>query len=398
MDLKKTNKKNQQIINKIFMNYMPDSIRKFILKKINPIFWLYLKIYSIIYETETNMYLVHGKEKYSREKITVLLSSNNIASMNYLKNLIFYEEPVTKKIGKIKIKKISQIRKKYEEKVDLTISHTDSFYDRLFEKNNFIIIPRMLSQVLDISMPFDEVYKKFNKSLKERIKKTEEQNYYYEVAKDVGSFDFFYYKMYLPYAKKRFGEQAIIWDYDTVRSIFEVGRLLFIKHNDKRVLGLVINNTKKDWISLYVVGIIEGKEELLEKNIGIACNLFSILWAKEKGIKYIDFGLCRAFLNDGVFQHNRQWGMKIDNYKNRYFRGKYREIYCLKICRNNKAVSSFLINNPFVYVDKRKLCSMLFVENKNILTQKQIDKFKKKYLIPNISKLNIKTPIDHSDN
>ena len=120
--------------------------------------------------------------------------------------------------------------------------------------------------------------------------------------------------MYLPYAYYKYGKTADIEDYHFVRLIFENGRLLFVKDRDSYVLGVLIKDINKDTAMLAVTGIMEGKYAHTNKDIGIASTYYSILWAKKNDIKLLDFGNCRAFLNNGVFQHNRGWRTTIDKF------------------------------------------------------------------------------------
>lgn len=386
----------------ICCNYLPKPIKKIVLSKSSSFFWLYLKVISIIYESKLHVYLLQGKEKHSGENLTILLISNDAIpgkrhsrlSVNYLSELLFLDEPRRENIGKIKIKKLLGIYNEYSKKVDAVFLHTDSFYANFLERKGFIVIPKMISMDLDVSMSFDSIFSNFNKSIKERVRKLDKYNYSYEIVTDLNSLNFFYYKMYVPYAQARFGKQAIIWKYHSLRASFENGRLVFITRNNKKILGLLIHDVNKNTSELNYVGMLDGKDEFLKKNVNIACNLFSILWAKQYGVKHLDFGLCWPFLNNGILQHNRQWGITIDKYKSHCLRGKYREVLGIKLCNYNKVVQSLLVNNPFICLDKRLLKSMAFVENDHKVTPQEIKRFKKIYLIPNITELIILSPKD----
>jgi hypothetical protein len=402
MNAKKIGENIEKNITRVCCNYLPKPIRKSALSMLSSFFWLYLKITSIIYESKLHMYLLHGKEKHSGENLTILLISNDAIpgkpiprlSVNYLSGLLFLDNPRRENIGKIKIKKLSEIYNEYSKKVDAVFLHTDSFYANFLEKKGFIVIPKMISMNLDVSMSLGSIFSNFNKSIKERIRKVEEYNYSYEIATDFDSLNFFYYKMYVPYAQARFGKQAIVWKYHSLRASFENGRLVFITHNNKKILGLLIYDTNKNTSELNYVGMLDGKDDFLKKNINIACNLFSILWAKQYDIKHLDFGVCWSFLNDGILQHNRQWGITIDKYKSHCLKGKYREVLGIKLCNYNKGVQSFLVNNPFICLDKGLLKSMVFVDNNRKVTPQEIKRFKKIYLIPKIAKLIIISPKD----
>jgi len=41
---------------------------------------------------------------------------------------------------------------------------------------------------------------------------------------------------------------------------------------------------------------------------------YGILRAKERGAAFVDFGLSRPFINDGVVKYKRKWAGKIERY------------------------------------------------------------------------------------
>jgi len=380
-----------EIFYKIISNYIPKPIRKFLSKFFVLVFWIYLKFYSIIYENIVDMYLIKGKEKYSKKTITFLVLSNDVITINYFLDLVYSDILSKEYIGKRKIKDLKIIIDKNSKKYDAIFVHTDNFYINLLEKYNFLVIPRMIPLRLDVTKSIDEIFSNFNKSIRQRIRNLNLDDYSYEIATDKDSFNFFYHNMYVPYAQN-FGKHAIIWEYRDMKFIFETGRILFLKYKNKRVLGVLIYDFNKTISSLDFEGIIGEEEYFLKKGIGIASNYFSILWAKEKNLKYLDFGICRPFLNNGILQHNRQWDIKIKRSTRKFVGDKYRESYGLNIFNYSDGMKSFLLNNPFIIMEKRKLKSMVFVKDKNNISSEQLKRFKKIYLIPEITELIIKSP------
>ena len=92
------------------------------------------------------------------------------------------------------------------------------------------------------------------------------------------------------------------------------------------------------------------KFDHVKRGVIAASYYYLIQYSKKSSAKLIDLGSCRPFVNDGLFNYKRKWGTKIGKSEN-----EFSEIYSFKQCSNNKGIKSFLINNPFIYLEKNRL-------------------------------------------
>jgi lipid II:glycine glycyltransferase (peptidoglycan interpeptide bridge formation enzyme) len=294
--------------------YLPISARKFVFYVTDTFSILGSRLFFLICQLNLTAYLISGKEKHSGENVTILFLSNE-NSFSYLPDLIFSEEPQIKRIEKIHIWNIS----------------------------------KKLSMILDISEPFEKIYNKFNKSAKEDIRKVKRYNYTYEISRDLDKLKLFYNHMYVPYTYSRHGKLAICANFFTIRHLFERGsKLMLIKLDNKYIFGSLFF-IKKDMVIGTHAGIMDEQIDCLKKSMSAASYYFSIIWAKENGAKFLDFGTCRPFLNDGLFQYKKKWGAAIEKANGNF------EIFAFKTYSNDKGMQSFLENNPFIRLNELHL-------------------------------------------
>ena len=155
--------------------------------------------------------------------------------------------------------------------------------------------------------------------------------------------------MYVPYGLWRFPETAIFTNYYTLKILFELGsKILFIKHKGEYIFGGLFLKDKNKVTASYA-GLKEGKFDHIKRGVIAASYYYLIKYSKENGATVVDLGSCRSFVKDGLFLYKRKWGAEME--KSGY---ESSEIYAFKNCTNNESISSFLQNNPFIYLEKNQ--------------------------------------------
>ena len=202
------------------------------------------------------------------------------------------------------------------------------------------LVPPYVRQILDLNKPIrkNSEYKKISK-------------YRCEFLTDLNALKFFYEKMYFPYIKKRYGDSAVIQSFNYFeKSFLKNGELIFIKLNDEYVSAVLCEMSKNVYF-FKKVGVLN--ESLVKEGAISATYYFSILRAKEKNAKYIDFGLSRPFLLDGVLRYKRKWGTQI--------------------CEDKKIDRIFYMKNtfkqPFICIENKKLTAVVFSKNDNFIKE-----------------------------
>jgi len=334
-----------KIFTEFCCKYLPKPIRIFAFHITDTISIMGFRLFLLICQLNLTVYLINGKEKHSGEEITVLFLSNT-DSFSYLPNLIFSEGISIKKIKNLHIWNISKKFCEIPSDIDAVFIKCDRFYSNFLQKQDLTVIPELISMTLDVSEPFEKIFTKFNKSAKEEIRRIKRYKYDYEICQDLDKLKLFYNHMYMPYTYLRHGKLAICANFYTIRHLFERGsKLMFVKLDNEYVFGSLFF-FKNDTIIGTHAGIMDGQINCFKKNISAASYYFSILWAKENGAKYLDFGTCRPFLNDGLFKYKKKWGAAIEKAKGNF------GIFAFKTCKDSKGIQSFLKNNPFICLNE----------------------------------------------
>jgi hypothetical protein len=114
--------------------------------------------------------------------------------------------------------------------------------------------------------------------------------------------------MVIPYAARRFGDEAWIPSSGYLRALRRNGALLFMRKDGRRVAGTcVLRSGAEAWVA--ALGVKGGDLALMRSGAVAAVYALAIEWAKARGMRRIDFGRTSAFQLDGIARFKRKWGM-----------------------------------------------------------------------------------------
>jgi hypothetical protein len=178
--------------------------------------------------------------------------------------------------------------------------------------------PIKIRQALTLDKPLDELIAqvgeyKLRLNVQQAIRQVQAANFTCKFSQAIADFDYFYYNMYLP-AARRFDEAALVFSYEGLLKYgMKRGGLLLLQLNDQPV-GAVLVYIQNSTCFMLVCGMLNGDTDLRDKGINIAFYWYSLQWAISQGAKYINFGGTNAWKSDGVFFAKRRWGAKVVDY------------------------------------------------------------------------------------
>ena len=364
--------KIEEILYRIY-DGLPQRIKVFI-HPVGPAFYFLKRAFFVASQFRLSVYLLRGKEKWGGGNLTTLILGDE-RGLLYLSDLLYSEKPIKESLGKVFIWRIKSRLNLNLPRVDLIFVKMDGFCSRFLTRCGFMVIPEWTLFLLDLSKLFQGAWKlSKNKNLSETLRRIRKHNYSCEVTQDPSKFEYFYHQMYLPYATKRFKELTVLTGFRDMERIFKKGQLLLVKRGDDYVSGNIMR-IDGDTVFAPYSGITEGKMEYLKAGALTALYYFTIIWAKEMGCKWLDFGHCRSFLRDGVFNYKKQWGMMIR------MSARLGAILGMKVCNFHQGVRNFLEKNPFIFIDQKKLKGMILVEQNRPLTLEEAQSLIKTYSI-----------------
>jgi len=160
--------------------------------------------------------------------------------------------------------------------------------------------------------------------------------------------------------------------YKYIKTLLERDSVLLVKDKDKFISGGLIEKHGKT-AQLPSMGIIDGDLDYLKKGASTALFYFHALAARENDIDLLNYGDARPFLSDGGFQFKRKWGMYITPSSFQF------GVFGFKFNNLDTGVLSFLINNPFICVDKNNLNCYIFKNGKTVSSNDVYHLFKSYY-------------------
>ena len=369
---------------------LPKSIREFISPIVEPAFSFAKRVLFVACSIRFSVYLLEGKEKWGGSNLTTLFLSSLFfgeKELLYLVDLLYSEEPAKESLGKVFIWKIKSKLNSRIPKADLVFIGLDELLSQFVAKQGFTIIPQWTLFMLDLSKPLPEINRLSRRKyrLKRDLIRIRKHKYSHEITHDPAKFEHFYYHMYLPYISKRFGRLALLKGFRSMKLIFEKGRLLLVKQGTDYIAGnIIVAHNESAFPSFF--GVKEGNIEYLKQGALAAVYYFTILWTKERGYEWCDFGHCRPFFNDGVFCYKKRWGMEIRRSK------RNRNVFAMKICNFNRGGQDFLTKNPFVFTNQGKLKGLILATQDHPLTPEEVRSLFETYYIPGLDCLVIVSP------
>lgn len=146
--------------------------------------------------------------------------------------------------------------------------------------------------------------------------------------------------MYVPYVTNVFGEMSALIDFSELAPCIPNSMLMLVTKDDEYVAGQVMTfegDRARSWFG----GVKNGDREWVRYGVKAAMYVFIFEELAKRGVAFYDFGGSRPFLNDGVMQFKKKWGMALN--------GAHSDGFYFRIIHDTPGVRAFLKNNPFVY-------------------------------------------------
>jgi hypothetical protein len=342
------------------------------------IFWPVKKINLYASYLRLNIWIITGEEITSKQKLTILYAGgHNDYERNFFARLTFNGSYTEDYIRKSWFWKARTIVKKCKSNCSLVIIESPYFFRGLLKKGTGFFVPGWIHGEVSNSLPLKD-------SVKTDIRRIKKYNLHFELTNDESQFRNFYYNMHLPYISMTFGNEAVIADYDYMKMHFRKGGMyddLLLIRNDKEYIAGGLLSYKKNVLHLNQIGIKDGNYDYVRNGAIGALFYFPRVLSKERGFQSVSFGGSRAFFKGGVLQFKKKRGMQLTSASDIGF--------FIMPLDNSVGIKGFLMNNPFIYMDKGKFNGAVFVEKDQLMTREDIEQIHKDYYMGGISRVSI---------
>lgn len=323
--------------------------------------------------------IVSGKEKHSGQPVKALYVGN-FNNFAFVFGRICSEFGVIEEHRNINPLGIRSWVKRYKGTVDLVVADVELLLCKTLPWMEFIQIPQWIRQKFDVPDSWEAVWNSFRKSAQKELRRVLKYGFTHRTTNSEEDFKTFYHRMYVPYIKERYGDEAIIVPETKFLRKCRRGQLMQLIRGGKVIYGALINNIGP--LSIEWVGVPDNLEPEMLKGASAALDYFIILYAYEYGNQTIDFGPSRPLLNDGLFQYKRKWGTYLQD--SRVPRGDI----LLKPLNFTIPIISFFVNNHFITRDGKRLVGKILF-NEHRLNVNDLEHIKKCYFIESLDHLKI---------
>lgn len=344
------------------------------------LFWPVKMAFKFVDISRLDLWILSGEEITSHQKLSIFYAGTEI-HRNYFSKMAYGNSFSENYFGRVWIWKIFKALKEKGHNCSLMIVAVDKLLWRFLAKWAYFSIPFWVLTIVDISVDISLLTK--SKSVKSDINKIRNNRLSFEITQAPSQFDNFYYNMYRPYTAAAHGDVAIILEYDYMKRQFKNSELLLIKKGNEYIAGTLLVYKKKRGHPAYL-GVKDGNFDYVKDGAIAAIFLFAICLFKEKGYQQLDLGLSRAFLKDGVLRYKKKWGGSRIAYSS-----LVDGIYFVEPLSNTPGLKAFFINNPFVFIDKRKINGVIFVDGNHSFSREELEEIYKQYYFNGMSELSI---------
>jgi hypothetical protein len=192
-----------------------------------------------------------------------------------------------------------------ESEADLVIAEVHRWMAPGLRRRGWLIVPRSVRWHGDLAMVPPPVP---SKSLQANLAKLRKQNFSLVQGSSEDDWCEFYTTMVEPQARARHGSTAWVASTSFLRKVAARGTLHFIVENGVRVAG-ICTIPRGDTLWFPLMGVRHGDPGLLQRGASIASFALPFEWARQKGYRRVDLGRTGSFLNDGLQQYKRRWGL-----------------------------------------------------------------------------------------
>jgi hypothetical protein len=259
---------------------------------------------------------------------------------------------------------------------ELSIACAHRFYSGLVYQRNCLRIPDAVDLGLRVPENIEDL-RASRHSLKQDIRLIRKHGLEMSVTHELADFEFFYNTIYLPYITGRHGELAVASNKAWLRERFRNGAVIWAVHQGERLSGVVIE-LGAGVLHFRALGALAGDPRVTKTGAVAALYLFAIQHARENGRSFIDFGSCKAYLNDGILQYKRKWGMelrpRLDNQWNTYLRWR----------AWNPTIAALLEDMAVIHQDGEKLRAVTALRLTEPAGQAEADRVRKALFMPGL--------------
>ena len=258
--------------------------------------------------------------------------------IDYLLDRFFDSALAREAIGNVPLWRLDRTLKRLQTSADMTIAHVDRITARLAFGSDYLAVPEWVGTCLPLPREAPSY------ALKRQLQRALRSDFSSELTRTQQDFETFYDAMYVPFIRKRYGEQAAVRRFYSMRRLYRPGGLIWLKQGGERVAGLMFHKRPQK-LEVVALGTINGEWAPVEA--GAFARLYSLFIEHAETIDCteVEMGGCRPSLNDGVLRYKRKWGAHLTEQRGSHYD------FMVHWNRSSQPVIDFLTHTPIIFRD-----------------------------------------------
>jgi GNAT acetyltransferase-like protein len=188
---------------------------------------------------------------------------------------------------------------------DLVVAEVHRWMAPKFRRAGWLIVPKSVRWHGDLA---DVPPVRPSRSLLANLAKIRKHDFRLIQASGADDWAEFFETMVEPQARARHGSTAWLPAGAFRRKIAQSGTLHLVVQNGERVAGAcTVPHGDMLWFPL--LGVRHGDPELLQRGASVAALALPLEWARQQNYRRVDLGRTGPFVNDGLQQYKRHWGL-----------------------------------------------------------------------------------------
>lgn len=252
------------------------------------------------------VWLLEGQERHSGEALTILYAGHEL-NRNYLAHVAYGGRCRQRSLGRAWLWSLPRLARRQASPGLIVTETEEDYFERAGGRDDFYI-PHWIDGEVDIAG--GERSLRVGESLRDDLRKIRKFGLQYEVTGDAARFDHFYTHMYQPYITRVHGDRAALMSRDVMMSRIDNLELLLIRSGDEHIAGEVLRY-EGGGVRSWSLGVKDGDPQHVKQGAIAALYYYRMQYLAGKGFDKYHAGATRPFLDDGVLQYKRKWGLRL---------------------------------------------------------------------------------------
>jgi len=246
--------------------------------------------------------LLRGPSRTSGREVVLLCAGRR---SSFISRRFFAHEPMQERSTRVPVWRLQRLLNEWRSAADLVEVGIDRVSARLFLDTRYLALPQWITSWMKV--PEDlQAFGRTHQSTRGDIRRMRIKNFESQCSREAKDFDLFYEKYFRPYITARHGGLTRVSPRWMMRVLFNQGMIQWVVRKGERQAGEIMT-VKGTVLSTRVIGVLDGRMDLVREGALSALHVHTVLAAQRLGCTELNMGGSLPSLHDGVFRNKSKW-------------------------------------------------------------------------------------------